>query len=124
MNFQHSYIKEFIGQLTDEDIREPNYICFRIVYFKVQGGGNNIFYPIRASKNGGTDVGLGDNNIMNINKNSFSIKDGGILPYVIDKTTLVWLFFFGYNVRSDVWTSEFKPSENKSYPFSFAQFIK
>lgn len=113
-HIQHSYIKEFIAQLTDEDIREPNYICFRIVYFKVQGGGNNIFYPIRASKNGSIDVGLGDNNRMNINKNSFSIKDGGILPYVLDKTTLVWLFFFGYNVKSDVWTSEFKPSENKN----------
>ena len=55
-HIKHSYIKEFIAQLTDEDIREPNYICFRIVYFKVQDGGNK-FYPIRASKNGGTDEG-------------------------------------------------------------------
>ena len=112
-HIKHSYIKEFIAQLTDEDIREPNYICFRIVYFKVQDGGNK-FYPIRASKNGGRDVGLGDNNIMNLNNNSFSIKDGGILPYVLDKTTLVWLFFFGYNVKNDIWTYEFDISKNKN----------
>tara|TARA_A100001011_G_scaffold220592_1_gene228561 strand:+ start:6686 stop:9379 length:2694 start_codon:yes stop_codon:yes gene_type:complete len=106
-HISESYIKEFIGQLTDDDPRQPDSVCFRVIYFKVADGAANIFYPIRASKYGGTKVGLGDNNIMNLDETCFTINDPGILPYKINRYDLVWEFYFGYYELSDLWSPEF-----------------
>lgn len=109
-HISQSYIKEFIGQLTDDDPREPDSVCFRVIYFKVADGVTNIFYPIRASKNGGTEVGLGDNNIMNLDSKSFTINDPGILPYKVNRYDLVWEFYFGYYEVDDIWSKDLSNS--------------
>jgi len=114
-HINQSYIKEFIGQLVDDDSREPNSICFKIMYFKIEGGGDNIFYPIRASKNGGTTVGLGDDQIMNLNENSFNIEDKGLISYSHSISNLIWEFYFGYYVISDIWSDE--PEKNSTHRF-------
>lgn len=114
-HINQSYIKEFIGQLTEDDPREPDSVCFRVIYFKVADGGTNIFYPIRASNRGGSTVGLGDNQIMNLDETCFTINDPGILPYSVDRGDLVWEFYFGYFDISNIWNSE--PSNNSTQRF-------
>ena len=100
---QTSYVKEMIGELVDDDPREPNYSCFDIAMLKVREGPGNIFYPLRASRNGGTTIGLGEDQIMNMSKDSFD-KEVGIIEYEEYPGRIVWEFYFGFRSLTDVWS--------------------
>jgi hypothetical protein len=96
-----SYIDQFLGELWEDDPREPNMTCFRIVSFKVRNGGD-FFYPLRAGKYGGTETGLEDNNRMGLDKYSFD-REVGIIHYSEFPGNLVWEFYFGYDDVSEIY---------------------
>ena len=100
---QSSYVKELIGELVADDPREPHYSCFDIAMIKAREGPGNIFYPLRASRYGGTTIGLGEDQIMNLNKDSFD-KEVGIIEYEEYPGRIVWEFYFGFRSLMDVWS--------------------
>ena len=99
-----SYVDQFLGELWEDDPREPNMTSFRIVAFKVRDGGEH-FYPIRASKYGGTEVGLADDNRMGLDKYSFE-AEVGLIHYTESPGNLVWEFYFGYDNVSEIYSLE------------------
>ena len=100
---KNSYIKELVGELVDDDSREIGYSCFNIVMIKPRFEGNNTFYPLREGLYGGQTVGLGDNNKMNLDKNSF-VREVGNVRYTEYFNKLVWEFYFGYTQLTDIWS--------------------
>jgi|UniRef100_A0A6C0IPY8 hypothetical protein len=104
---QTSYIKEFLGELVDDDPREPGYSCFKVVMFKVREGTGTFYYPLKASKYGGTSVGLQDDQRMGLDENSFN-QETGLIYYQEFPGNLVWEFYFGYINLTDIWS----PDEN------------
>jgi len=104
---QTSYIKEFLGELMDDDPREPGYSCFNIVMFKVREGAGTFYYPLKAGKFGGTTIGLQDDQRMGLDENSFN-QETGLIHYTEFPGNLVWEFYFGFLTLTDIWT----PNEN------------
>ena len=104
---QTSYIKEFLGELMDDDPREPGYSCFNVVMFKVREGSGTFYYPLKASKFGGTTIGLQDDQRMGLDENSFN-QETGLIHYTEFPGNLVWEFYFGYLNLTDIWS----PNEN------------
>jgi len=102
---QTSYINEFLGELWEDDPREPGMTCFRIPYFKVRDGTGIFFYPIREGKYGGQEIGLEDNNRMGLDKNSFD-QETGLIYYKEFPGNLVWEFYFGYDDLSEIYSLE------------------
>ena len=77
MFVKNSYVKELLGELVEDDPRERGYSCFNIVFIKPNEGAGNTFYPLREGLYGGQTVGLGDNQRMNLDKNSVIVIHGG-----------------------------------------------
>lgn len=101
---QNSYVKELVGELVEDDPRSPpNYCTFNIVMIKPREGPGNIFYPLREGLYGGTTVGLGDNERMNLDEQSF-IREIGNVKYTEYFNRLVWEFYFGYTELTDIWS--------------------
>ena len=98
-----SYIDEFLGEVWEDDPREPGMTCFRIPYFKVRDGAGSFFYPLRAGKYGGTDVGLEDDNRMGLEKKSFN-TEVGLIHYTEYPGNLVWEFYFGFDEPSQIYS--------------------
>lgn len=107
-----SYIDEFLGELWEDDPREPRMTCFRICYFKVREGPGTFFYPLKAGKYGGTEIGLQDNNRMGLDRNSFN-QEVGLIHYTEYPGNLVWEFYFGYDNVSEIYSLE---EENNPSP--------
>ena len=89
--------------MVEDDLREPGYSCFNIVMIKPNEGAGNIFYPLREGLYGGQTVGLGDNQRMNLDKNSF-VREIGNVKYTEYFNKLVWEFYFGYTELTDIWS--------------------
>ena len=100
-----SYVNEFLGELWEDDPREPSMTCFRIPYFKVRDGPGTFFYPIREGKYGGKEIGLEDNNRMGLDKHSFD-QEIGLIHYTEHPGNLVWEFYFGYDDISQIFSLE------------------
>ena len=100
---KNSYVKELVGELVDDDSREIGYSCFNIVMIKPRFEGNNTFYPLREGLYGGQKVGLGDNDRMNLDKDSF-VREVGNVRYTEYYNKLVWEFYFGYTELTDIWS--------------------
>lgn len=104
---QTSYIKEFLGELMDDDPREPGYSCFNVVMFKVREGSGTFYYPLKAGRYGGTTIGLQDNQRMGLDETSFN-QETGLIHYTEFPGNLVWEFYFGFINLTDIWS----PNEN------------
>lgn len=100
---QNSYVKELLGELVEDDPREPQYSCFNIVMIKPNVAPFNIFYPLREGLYAGQTVGLGDNQRMNLDKQSF-VREIGNIKYTEYFNKLVWEFYFGYTNLTDMWS--------------------
>ena len=75
--------------------------------FKVREGTGTFYYPLKASKYGGTSVGLQDDQRMGLDENSFN-QETGLIYYQEFPGNLVWEFYFGYINLTDIWS----PDEN------------
>jgi len=100
---QNSYVKELLGELVEDDVRERGYSCFNIVMIKPNEGAGNIFYPLREGLYGGQTVGLGDNQRMNLDRLSY-VREIGNIKYTEYFNKLVWEFYFGYTELTDIWS--------------------
>jgi len=100
---KNSYVKELLGELVEDDPRERGYSCFNIVFIKPNEGAGNTFYPLREGLYGGQSVGLGDNQRMNLDKESY-VREIGNVKYTEYFNKLVWEFYFGYTELTDIWS--------------------
>ncbi len=100
---KNSYVKELLGELVLDDPREPGYSCFNIVMIKPREGSGTTFYPLREGLYGGQTVGLGDNQRMNLDRQSF-VREVGNVRYTEYFNKLVWEFYFGYTNLTDIWS--------------------